>query len=266
MGESETRRAFFAVAGASVLLARCQKVDRAEAGPSAGAGPVGSAASAAGAKSGEPEKGKAANKDEEETEEVGAVEDLMREHGVIRRILVVYRESATRLRAKGKEVPPDALERAAKLIRAFAEDYHEKQLEETHIFPAIKRAGGPATGELDLLIAQHQRGREITDYVMGMARKTIGVAAAEPLARTLEGFCRMYEEHAAREDTIIFPAWKKTLTPQKLDEMGDLFEDIEKKTFGKDGFDDAVKQVAAIERAIGLDLASFMPPPPPAEP
>ena len=39
-------------------------------------------------------------------------------------------------------------------------------------------------------------------------------------------------------------------------------EDIEKKTFGKDGFDDAVVQVTAIERAIGLDPATFMPPVP----
>lgn len=245
-----------------MLLARCQKIERAEAGPSASA-PAASASSAGGSKSSEGDKGKPANKDEDEGEEVSAVEDLMREHGVIRRILVVYRESALRLRAKGKEFPPDALERAAKLIRTFAEDYHEKQLEEAHIFPAVKRAGGAAAGEIDLLIAQHQRGREVTDYLLAMTRKTIGAAAAEPVARALEGFCRMYEEHAAREDTIIFPAWKKTLSPQKLDEMGDLFEQIEHKTFGKDGFDDAVKQAAAIERAIGLDPASLTPPPPP---
>ena len=35
-----------------------------------------------------------------------------------------------RLRAKGTSVPLDALQKTAKLLRSFAEDYHEKQLEE----------------------------------------------------------------------------------------------------------------------------------------
>src|SRR5258706_6359139 len=74
--------------------------------------------------------------------DVGAVEDLMREHGVIRRALVVYREAAARLRTKTPVVAPDALQKTAKLFRSFAEDYHEKKLEEMHIFPALKRAGG----------------------------------------------------------------------------------------------------------------------------
>jgi hypothetical protein len=52
------------------------------------------------------------------------------------------------------------------------------------------------------------------------------------------------------------------MSAKQLDEIGDLFEDIEHKTFGKDGFDDAVDQVAAIERAFGLDLAQFTAPPP----
>ena len=73
----------------------------------------------------------------------------------------------------------------------------------------------------------------------------------------------MYEEHAAREDTIVFPAWKKALGPKRLDEMGDIFEDIEHKTFGKDGFDDALARVAEIEKTIGLDPASLTAAPPP---
>lgn len=96
-----------------------------------------------------------------------------------------------------------------------------------------------------------------------MTARTFGATAAEPLARTLEAFARMYEEHAAIEDTVIFPAWKKALSPKDLDAMGDQFEDIEHKTFGKDGFDDAVEQVAAIEKILGVDLAAMTPPPAP---
>jgi hemerythrin-like domain-containing protein len=205
----------------------------------------------------------ACHDDDKKEEDVSATEDLMREHGVIRRVLVIYRESALRLRANPATASSDALLRSAKLMRSFGEDYHEKQLEEAHIFPAVKKAGGPAATEIDALLAQHQRGREITDYLISVTQKPIDPANATALASVLEGFSRMYEEHAAREDTIVFQAWKKALSAKELDQMGDLFEDIEHKTFGKDGFDDAVDQITAIEKTFGLDPASLLAPSPP---
>jgi hemerythrin-like domain-containing protein len=249
MNDRDDRRAFFSMASAGLLLAACRKEEHAEVAPSP---PDASAQPAPTAKAGQAPK-------EERGEGVGAVEDLMREHGVIRRILVVYREAALQLRATPASVPLESLHKAARLLRTFAEDYHEKQLEEAHIFPAVKTNGGDAASEIDTLVAQHQRGREITDFVVAVTQKTIEAIHAESLARALEGFARMYEEHSAQEDTVIFPAWKKTLSPTQLDEMGDLFESIEKRTFGKDGFDDAVTQAKAIERTLGIDLAAMMP-------
>jgi hemerythrin-like domain-containing protein len=240
------RTAFVTVAGAGALLAACRRDEKGQAEPMKPA-PSGGA----------PPK-------EVQVEEVGAVEDLMREHGVIRRVLVVYREAAARLRAKtGTPVPADALQSAAKLMRSFGEDYHEKQLEEAHIFPSLLVAAGPLAAEVNTLIAQHERGREITDYVLAVTARPIDAAVAGPLARMLDAFARMYEEHAAREDTLIFPAWKATLSAKQLDEMGDLFEDIEKKTFGKDGFEDALRQVTAIEKGIALDPVELTAPAPP---
>ena len=75
-----------------------------------------------------------------EEKEVGAVEDLMREHGVIRRALLVYRESAAALRSNPSNVDPQVLLKTAKLFRTFGEDYHERKLEEAYIFPAVRKA------------------------------------------------------------------------------------------------------------------------------
>jgi len=230
------RRTFLTLAGAGVVLAACRTND-------ASARTASSAA-------------------KESAEEVSAIEDLMREHGVIRRVLIVYRESALQLRSKPSAVPVDALQRAARLIRDFAEDYHERLLEEVHLFPAVKKAGGPAAVAIETLLAQHQRGREMTDQVLAVTAKSLGATAAEPLAKTLEGFARMYEAHAAWEDTVVFPAWKKTISPKQLDDLGERFEEIEHKTFGKDGFDDAVEKTVAIEKALGIELAAMTPPPP----
>ena len=197
--------------------------------------------------------------------EVTATEDLMREHGILRRALLVYSAAAIKLRADASAIAPDALQKTAKLFRTFGEEYHEKRLEEAYIFPAVKKVGGEAATYPDILIAQHNRGREITDYIINVTQGAkLGTVKAEALAQSLEAFVLMYRNHAAREDTIIFPAWKQTLSGKQLDEMNDKFEDIEHEQFGEDGFEDAVKQISAIENSVGLaDISQFTAPPPP---
>jgi hemerythrin-like domain-containing protein len=200
-------------------------------------------------------------------EDVTAIEDLMREHGILRRALFVYSEAAARLRNNPSSVPPDALQKTALLFRTFGEEYHEKELEETFIFPALKKTGGEIARYPDILVAQHQRGREIIDYVLVATRGTkFTTGDAKPLASAMESFVRMYRPHAAREDTVVFPAWKKGLTGKELDEMGDKFEDIERQQFGKDGFESAVRQISDIESELGLiGLAQFTAPRPPSK-
>ena len=200
---------------------------------------------------------------EDKAKEVMATEDLMREHGVLRRALLVYQVTAPKLRSAPGGISADALNRTANLFRTFGEDYHERQLEEAFIFPAVRKTGGDAASLVDVLLAQHQRGREITDYILA---STSGgrIAHPEPLARAMDAMALMYEEHTAREDTVLFPAWKDTLTGKQYDELSDRFEDIEHQMFGTDGFEMAVQQIAGIEQTLGLaDLAQFTAPPPP---
>lgn len=199
---------------------------------------------------------------DEDAGEVTANEDLMREHGILRRILVIYREVAPRLVANAAAVDAAALASAADLFRTFGEHYHEQLLEEQHIFPLVRKAGGATAALVDPLLAQHARGREITDYIIGRTRSgRVGSGDAEPLARTLTAFARMYEPHAAHEDTMIFPAFKKAVGPKGYDELGDQFEEIEKRQFGGDGFDMALDKIADLERRLGTaDLAAFTAP------
>src|SRR4051812_20130992 len=75
-----------------------------------------------------------------EEEEVAPPEDLMREHGVLKRILLVYEEAIRRIDAK-QDFPPDPVRNGSGIIRTFIEDYHEK-LEEAISFRALKRPSG----------------------------------------------------------------------------------------------------------------------------
>jgi hemerythrin-like domain-containing protein len=190
---------------------------------------------------------------------VEANEDLMREHGVLRRALLVYRAAALRLGSDPAGVPAEALLKTARLFRTFGEDYHERKLEETYIFPVVRKLKGPAASYPDVLQLQHDRGRELTDYVISVTKSgRIASGNAMPLARALDAFELMYEHHTAREDTIVFTAWKESLSDKAYKEMSERFEKIEKQTFGHDGFDDAVHQMDQVERELGIsDISQF---------
>jgi hemerythrin-like domain-containing protein len=192
-------------------------------------------------------------------EDIGPGEDLMREHGLLRRALLVHGEVARRLEGAA-DVDAAVIQRTAKLIRSFVEDYHERQ-EEQSIFPRFERAR-KLTELVRVLRAQHQAGRRVTDRMMAMAT---AAALKDPdrrrqLRLDLISFIRMYEPHAAREDTVLFPALHDIVSPHEYDALGEEFERRERQQLGENGFERAVAEVDAIEKILGIeDLASFTP-------
>ena len=233
---------------------------------------IGAGALLVGCRSSQPGSGGASNEQrtggstEDQAEAgVSATEDLMREHGILRRALLVYKESALKLRQDITSVPTDALEKTAQLFRVFGEEYHERKLEENHIFPSLKKTQTSAAVYVDVLSAQHARGREITDYILAMTGgDQLPAYRAENFINALESFVRMYEHHAALEDTLVFPEWKKSISPEEFDELGAQFEEIEEEQFGEDGFDAALRRIAEIEASLGMaNLEMFTAPPPP---
>jgi hemerythrin-like domain-containing protein len=192
-------------------------------------------------------------------EDVGATEDLMREHGVLNRVLLVYEEGLRRLRAK-EEVTPEVFHQAATLVRKFVEDYHEK-LEENFIFPEFEKRK-----QLEDLVAtlrrQHEAGRIVTDVILreAAADRFRREDSRKELVASVEAFIRMYRPHEAREDTVLFPALHKIVPAKRLKELGEQFEKEEDRLFGDEGFEKTVDQVAAIEKQLGIyDLDRFTP-------
>jgi len=194
-------------------------------------------------------------KDEEE--EVSTNEDLMREHGILKRVLLAYDEIVRRIRGN-HELPPGAITDGATIIRKFIEDYHEK-LEENHLFPRFRKAG-KLTELVEVLLAQHQAGRCLTDRIVATAAALKTNDDRNRLAADLEAFNRMYAPHEAREDTVLFPELRKIVSSHEYDSLGEQFEKIERQTFGGDGFDMYVAKVTALEKRLGIsDLAQFTP-------
>jgi hemerythrin-like domain-containing protein len=192
-------------------------------------------------------------------EEVSPPEDLMREHGVLKRVLFVYEEAIRRIEER-HDLPLETVRQAADIIRTFIEDYHEK-LEEEYLFPRFEKAGR-LVDLTRVLRDQHQAGRRLTEQVLRLASAK-ALKDPESTARMrdhLRAFIRMYGPHEAREDTILFPALRTVVTRQEFAALGDEFEKKERTLFGEDGFEKVVTRVESIEKTLGIyDLAQFTP-------
>jgi len=100
-------------------------------------------------------------------EGVTAPEDLMKEHGVLNRCLLIYEEGMRRIR-NGNEVGPDVFSHTAGLIRRFIEEYHEKN-EEKYIFPQFERSK-KLVELVQILKTQHRAGRQVTATILELSQ------------------------------------------------------------------------------------------------
>ncbi len=186
-------------------------------------------------------------------------DDLMREHGVLKRVLLCYREMIGRVQAGGPLSAQD-LHDAALIIHDYIEGFHEG-LEEGYVFPRL-RAAGQLTDTVTTLLVQHARGRVITQFLLAHATPAgvASTAARARLAAAMQAFDRMYEPHEAREDTVVFPAFRRIVPAAELADLGQHFAELERQQFGTDEFTAMVARVAGIEQALGsYDLSQFTP-------
>jgi hemerythrin-like domain-containing protein len=191
---------------------------------------------------------------QEKPQDVTPPEDLMREHGVLNRVLLIY-ETALQKLSDNETFDLAVISGSAQIVRQFIERYHERN-EELHVFPRF-RAAGEMVDLVNVLYQQHQAGRRLTDAILGLAP-----AAARPgddrhgLTQAMQAFIKMYRPHEAREDTELFPRLRQVVSPNEFDSMAEDFEKDEHQRFGGDGFAMMVERVARLERAIGInDLA-----------
>jgi hemerythrin-like domain-containing protein len=201
---------------------------------------------------------KTAPKKDEDEEKVTPTEDLMREHGLLKRILLIYDEVRGRIAAQ-KEFPPETVTSSAKIIRSFIEQYHEK-LEEDYLFPRFRKHN-LLVELVDVLQQQHEAGRRVTEQIISLSQGGLkSNDAKQRLADALHSFVRMYAPHEAREDTVLFPALHTIVSRNEYDALGEDFEKKEHQLFGKEGFEGMVPRVAGIEKQLGIyDLAQFTP-------
>jgi hemerythrin-like domain-containing protein len=195
----------------------------------------------------------------DEGQEVSPPEDLMQEHGLLNRLLLIYDHCREQLMNNETNYSREALGAAAGIMKTFVEDYHERQ-EEDYLFPRFRKAN-QLTDLVQVLLNQHNAGRAITAQLTQLTKiVTPTENDHQRLIKLLGDFNKMYRPHEAREDTVLFPAFRKIISTHEYDSLGEEFEKNEQKRFGKDGFENVLDKVAGIEKSIGVyELAQFTP-------
>lgn len=244
MSRDESRRRFFATLG------------------SLGAGAIGLAAGgvARGALHARPAPTERAPAIEPDAEgQDTPLEDLMREHALLERILLVYEEGCARLEAR-EDFDPTVLSRAGLIVRRYIEEHHERD-EERHIFPRLEQVGA-CVELIATLRLQHRAGRRLTDEVIGLGSVAAlrDPGARRRLTSAMRRFIRMYRPHAAQENTVIFAALRKAVWEAEYQRLALELEREEVTQFGEHAPEQFLAEVAGLERTLGIgDLAAFTP-------
>jgi hemerythrin-like domain-containing protein len=188
---------------------------------------------------------------------ITATERLMRDSGVLLRILSIYEAGGRRL-GGGEDIEPIIFTQAAEVMRDFVHGYHEKQLNE-QVFPRFKKAGRMVE-LVDVLMTQHAAGQKLTTTILDLAPKSATKAERQSMIDAMQASIVLYRPQVARELTDVFPTLRTLATPNEFDELSAALDKNEAEKIGKEGFDKMAKKVEALEKRIGInDLTTFTP-------
>lgn len=191
--------------------------------------------------------------------EYSPIEDLMEEHSILRRALLIYEECIRRMNIN-EDFDPSLLAEATNVIKVII-IYHHALLEHEYIFPRFREAG-KYVKMCDILTDQHGRVGEQEDLILKYANSDSinNPEEKEILINALKKSIRVFRPHIDREDTEMFPEFKMVVTAHEYYELGKKFKEIEYQKWGENGHRQMVDKIIHVEKALGInDLDSFTP-------
>ena len=122
-----------------------------------------------------PASGEGAKPGARTEDEITPPEDLMREHGVLDRVLLIY-EAGLHKFGTNEDFDPFVLLDGAQVVKEFIEDYHERA-EEKELFPRFRRAN------------------KLTDLIEAIEKDPQPLASMYDGRASLEMIHAVYESH-----------------------------------------------------------------------
>lgn len=187
------------------------------------------------------------------------IEDLMEEHSILRRALLIYEECMRRMNIN-EDFDPNLLVETTNVIKVII-IFHHALLEHEYIFPRFREAD-KYVEMCDILTDQHGAAGEQEELILKYANRDSinNPEEKEILINALKRSIRVFRPHIDREDTEMFPEFKTVVTPYEFYELGKKFKEIEYQKWGESGHRQMVDKIIKVEKALGInDLDSFTP-------
>ena len=156
------------------------------------------------------------------------IDDLTSEHAAVKLMLRVLEKMNERI-SRLQPVPDADLKNSLAFLQEFADKCHHRK-EEKYLFPVIKAAGRPEERELiELLLADHAQGR---NYLSNMAAAFESKAEnearfAEIFLLNSRSYVLLLDRHIDRENNVLFPIARRSLSVEELQDLDDGFDSIE---------------------------------------
>ena len=185
-----------------------------------------------------------------------ANEDLMQEHGLVTRVILVYGRAIELLNAN-QAVDLALVGQAAQIVARVIHGHHEVE-EERIVFPVVDKTAGMQK-LTSTLRGQHNAARGITAIIgrNAGAQSVKDAARRKELLTAMQNFMNMYGPHGAHEDTEIYPAFRDALGRDEYARVAEQFAADEQRLNKGTGFRENVAALTKIEGALGLDLSRF---------
>jgi len=181
-----------------------------------------------------------------------ATDILMAEHRIIERVLKSLVVGAIKLE-HGEAIRPVFFIDASDFIKGFADGCHHKK-EEGVLFKAMIANGMPSdTGPIAVMLAEHERGRELTRAMRGSAQRleTGDAAAKEEVLKSARGYVALLSQHIAKEDGILFPLANSVIPVSQHSQLLDEFEKVEHEETGEGIHEKYLALAQALEKEAG---------------
>ncbi len=167
---------------------------------------------------------------------------LREEHRVILRAIELVELAAGRLDA-GRALPAGWWEELLEWLRAFADRNHHAK-EETYLFPALARAGVPASGgPVGVMLDEHTEGR-------GLIR-LMAEGPGPGRAAAARRYVHLLRDHIDKENGVLFPLADAVLDPEAQLLVARAFEDVEAEQGPAASAEHAESRVDRLAAALG---------------
>jgi len=174
--------------------------------------------------------------------DMGTLEVLTDEHGVILEIVEVLNNSVKKLQAREK-VSTEFFEKILDVMRNFVEKCHHGK-EEMALFPLIRARGGREARAVSLLIEEHEKGKAFVKALDEAVKKN----EIDNMIKSVNGYVGLLPQHVKKEN-VVFPTWINPLSDETKRELFKRFEEIEERVIGLGKHQEYIQTVKILKKS-----------------